>query len=207
MNPQWQPTQGQVDNLSDFFVKPALANAGLDSELAFQFFPLPFYDQFCLFTVHVIDQRGALDGLWDPENPYLEQAVYTFDGTNSAIYAVNRAAPIKLTPENVGDYARFFFTYVFGRHGHFHIVETPEHIPWLPTAPDDAKQNVNKAIRPLLLVPKPDPNFFLLHGTILLQDGLFESDIRVQHDGAIELRDEDLLLEELPVYKEPSAAA
>jgi hypothetical protein len=135
----------------------------------------------------------------------MDHAIYPFDGTNAAIYAVNKAAPIKLTSENAPQYAKFFFTFVSGRHGHFYIVEEPDHIRWLPNASATHKKNLRAALQPLL-VRNTDENSFLLHGTVLLQDGLFETDIHIDHDGTIELQNENLLLSDLPVYKDPSAA-
>ena len=203
MHPKWQPTQEQIDTLAAF-VKPKLQSMGLDPDVEFGFFPFSFYDNFCLFTVYV--QEGTLHGLWNPGNSNPDEAIYLIDGTNGPIYTVNKAAPIKLTPENVADYARFFYSMVHGRHGPFIIVEKAEYIPWLATATDADKQEVDKVIRPLLVGVGHD-NCFLLHAMVLFKDGLFKADIHIDDAGIVELRDEHLLFQKLPVYTEHPAAA
>lgn len=41
---------------------------------------------------------------------------------------------------------------------------------------------------------------------VLLQDGLFKTDIHIDGAGIVELQDEHLLFQNLPVYSEQSAA-
>ena len=57
------------------------------------------------------------------------------DWSNKPIYDLNKIAPLTLDNNNVGDYVRFFFTYVRGQHGRFIITENVNDMAWRDEPP------------------------------------------------------------------------
>ena len=126
--------------------------------------------------------------------------VVVIDFTNAPIYDTNKLAPIYLNEDTVHDYARFFFSFVRGRHGRFLIVENVDDIAWREEPPAVAKKSISKLIMPVTLIDKglDDGNFYL-HAQMMFRDSLFSADITVQKDGVVQLSNEQLLIEDMPV--------
>lgn len=126
--------------------------------------------------------------------------VIVLDFTNTPIYDTNKLAPIYLNEDTVHDYVRFFFNFVRGRHGRFLIVETVDDIAWREEPPVVAKKSISKLIMPVALITKDvnDGNFYL-HAQMMFRDSLFSADITVQKDGVVQLSNEQLLIEDMPV--------
>ena len=126
--------------------------------------------------------------------------VVVLDFTNAPIYDVNKSAPIYLNEDTVHDYVRFFFNFVRGRHGRFLIVESVDDIAWREEPPAAAKKSISKLIMPVALIDKglQDGNFYL-HAQMMFRDSLFSADIMVQKDGVVQLSNEQLLIEDMPV--------
>lgn len=126
--------------------------------------------------------------------------VVVLDFTNSPIYDVNKSAPIYLNEDTVHDYVRFFFNFVRGRHGRFLIVESVDDIAWREEPPAAAKKSISKLIMPVALITKEvDDGNFHLHAQMMFRDSLFSADIMVQKDGVVQLSNEQLLIEDMPV--------
>jgi hypothetical protein len=126
--------------------------------------------------------------------------VIVIDFTNAPIYDTNKLAPIYLNEDTVHDYVRFFFSFVRGRHGRFLIVENVDDIAWREEPPAVAKKSISKLILPVTLIDKglDDGNFYL-HAQMMFRDSLFSADITVQKDGVVQLSNEQLLIEDMPV--------
>ena len=126
--------------------------------------------------------------------------VTILDFTNSPIYDLNKAAPIYLNEDTVQDYVRFFFNFVRGRHGRFLIVETVDDIAWAEEPPAVAKKSISKLIAPLSFISKDiDNGDFYLQAQMVFRDSLFSADIMVNKDGLVQLSNEQLMIEDLPV--------
>lgn len=119
--------------------------------------------------------------------------------SNEPIYALNKDVPIKLTKKNVSDYVRFFFTYVRGKHGRFIIIDNVDDINWRESPPPAARKAVAKMIKPLSLESGDKKTGFVLKASMMFRDSLFSSDIHVTPNGMIELSNEELLIEDMPV--------
>lgn len=126
--------------------------------------------------------------------------VTVLDFTNSPIYDLNKAAPIYLNEDTVHDYVRFFFNFVRGRHGRFLIVESVDDIAWREEPPPAARKSIGKLIMPLARISKDmDDGVFYLHAQMMFRDSLFAADITVQSDGLVQLSNEQLMIEDMPV--------
>lgn len=125
--------------------------------------------------------------------------VTVLNWTNEPIYDLNAKAPIKLSQDNVGLYAKFFFTYVRGRHGRFLIVENVDDIQWKEDPPPAARKAVGKMVTPVTIVNMGQDGTYNLIGQMIFKDSLFKSAIHVKPDGMVSLSDEELLIEDMPV--------
>lgn len=126
--------------------------------------------------------------------------VVVLDFTNAPIYDVNKSAPIYLNEDTVHEYVRFFFNFVRGRHGRFLIVENVDDISWREEPPSAAKKSISKLIMPVALIDKGlNDGHFYLHAQMMFRDSLFSADITVQGDGVVQLSNEQLLIEDMPV--------
>ncbi len=129
-----------------------------------------------------------------------KETVIVLDFTNTPIYDLNKTAPIYLNSDTVHDYVRFFFSFVRGRHGRFLIVESVDDIAWREEPPAAAKKSISKLIMPVSLISKDiDDGNFYLHAQMMFRDSLFAADIMVQKDGVVQLSNEKLMIEDMPV--------
>lgn len=126
--------------------------------------------------------------------------VIVLDFTNAPIYDLNKAAPIYLNEDTIHDYVRFFFNFVRGRHGRFLIVETVDDIAWREEPPPAARKSIGKLIMPVAHITKDvDDGSFQLHAQMMFRDSLFSADISVDKEGVVQLSNEQLMIEDMPV--------
>ena len=128
--------------------------------------------------------------------------VYMINWTNAPVYSLNKNAPISLNAENVADYVRFFFSYVRGRHGRFIVIETFEDIKWQNEPPASGRKALREMLSPISIVSQDSKSGdFELEGFMLFKDALFNSTIRVKADGSVDMTDEDMKVEGMPVIQ------
>lgn len=129
-----------------------------------------------------------------------DKDVTILDFTNGPIYVLNSKCPIVLSRDNVRDYVRFFFTFVRGRHGRFIIVESVDDISWREEPPPAARKSISKLIKPIAFhsSDRQDGGYFL-QAQMMFRDSLFQADIMVKSDGLVQLSNESLLIEDMPV--------
>lgn len=125
--------------------------------------------------------------------------VVVLNWTNEPIYALNEKAPIALTETTVADYVRFFFTYVRGRHGRFIITESVEDVTWRDEPPPAARKAIGKMLEPLHIQERGSAGDFKLVARMMFKDSLFKTTVNVQANGLVNLSDEELLIEDMPV--------
>ncbi len=130
---------------------------------------------------------------------YNPEDVVVLDWSNEPIYELNNKLPIQITDENIGDYVRFFFTYVRGRHGRFMVTENVDDINWKEEPPPAARKAISKMLAPIEIKEKSDTGIYRLEARVMFKDSLFKTDIYVKPDGAISLTEEELLIEDMPV--------
>ncbi|MEM6780492.1 MAG: hypothetical protein AAF569_01360 [Pseudomonadota bacterium] len=125
--------------------------------------------------------------------------VVPLNWTNEPIYNLNEKAPIALSNDNVGLYAKFFFTYVRGRHGRFLIAESVDDIDWRDDPPPAARKAVGAMLTPVTITDVAVDGTYNLIAQMMFKDSLFKSAIHVKTDGTVSLSDEELLIEDMPV--------
>jgi hypothetical protein len=176
-------------------VNPVLDNIRFDPvETTIMAIDLDFYPGFKFLDIsdHTVSpptRRFAL---------YSMGKVVPLNFSNDPIYELNRDLPIKLNEENVLDYARFFFSYVRGRHGRFLITEGVDDINWREDPPPAARKAIGKMLQPLEL-KKSGGSKYHISSCMMFKDSLFKSDIHITSDGFVSLVNEELLIEDMPV--------
>ena len=124
--------------------------------------------------------------------------IFLLNGKNEPIYELNKKENVSLNQENIFLYARFFFNYVRGRFGRFLIVENVEEVDWKEEPSPAGKKALGKMIKPISIKSSLD-NEFILSASIIFKNSLFESDIQVKSDGSVNLTNQELLVEDIPV--------
>lgn len=119
--------------------------------------------------------------------------------TNEPVYHLNKRVPIVLTADTVLLYARFFFTYIKGKHGRFLIIDTPDEIEWKDEPPPAGRKALGKMIEPLAIIAQAPDGTFHLQASLIFKDSLFAAKISVTPDGQVTLYDEELVVEDIPV--------
>lgn len=125
--------------------------------------------------------------------------IYILNGTNEPIYKLNKRVPIALDEKTVFLYARFFFHYVQGRFGRFVIVENVDEVDWKEEPNPAGKRALAKMIKSLTLKPYKEGEDFYLTTSIIFKNSLFESDIHITKKGEVNLINQELLVEDIPV--------
>lgn len=131
--------------------------------------------------------------------------VTVLNWTNEPIYLLNERAPVRLTEETIGDYVRFFFTYVRGRHGRFLITETVDDINWREEPPPAARKAIGNMLTPLAIESTDGDGNVVLNCSVMFKDALFRARVVVNESGLVNLADEELLIEEMPVLDDTFA--
>lgn len=125
--------------------------------------------------------------------------VHVLNWSNAPIYKLNKAIPLTLNDNTILDYVRFFFTFVRGQHGRFLIVDTVDDIDWREEPAPAGRKALAKMIEPLALKKRNEDGTSIFSSTIIFRDSLFASEIVVKTDGHIEMKNEELLVEDIPV--------
>jgi hypothetical protein len=122
---------------------------------------------------------------------------------NAPIYqAMENEAEADLNDGTLIDYCRFFFHVVRGRLGSFHIVESADDLHWIdrPQAErDGAYAACAEVVRPPRLLPHHADGRMQTRLFVQFKNALFETTVAVTDRGLMELLDENLVIEELPV--------
>lgn len=159
---------------------------------------LPFYNGYSLLEIadHSVMPSRKSYVIHGPDQ------VVALDWTNAPIYALNRKAPLKLNAKNAIEYLRFFFSFVRGPHGHFVITETPDDISWREDPPPAARKAIGNMIEPVRIKSTARDGTMTMIATMVFKNSLFRSMVSVTPEGLVSMRDEELMVEDLPVLDE-----
>lgn len=155
---------------------------------------IPFYPGAFLHDVSDPEQYPA------PHRFAIEYSnvFYILDGTNAPIYSLNKAVPLMLHEGTAADYIRFFLTFVTGQHGRFDIVESVDDIKWREEPPPNARRALSMMLQTIRPLVQSDGSFSC-EATILFHESLYRSQITVSENGEVKLRNEEILVEDIPV--------
>jgi len=163
---------------------------------------LSFYEEYILYEM---TDLSAIPGV-RKYAIYKPGDVHVLNWTNQMIYEVNENAPIKLDERKILDYAKFFFTYVRGRHGRFLIVEAVDDIRWQSEPPEQGRKVMQEMLEPITLLSQEPDGTYILECYMVFKDSLFKTFVHVKPDGLISLSDEELKIEGMPVVPDAISA-
>lgn len=185
---------------------PELIERFTSEQIRAQFANMEDFDASRLRQLEIPWLGGVVAFLPSREQPFEvplfvgEHGVQFAGRTNEWIYAqmAERAPP--QADEELQAYLRFFFTTIVGRLGAFHIAEKPEDVHWLPDAADTIKRKTEKKLQPFRLLPPYRDGRLQMRGTVFFKNALFATSVLVAADWTTELVEEELLMEDLPVF-------
>jgi ATP-dependent 26S proteasome regulatory subunit len=180
---------------------------------------LPFYPDTRLVKCQLSDKEGNQKIIFGLVR---NNIFFRLDFNNGVIYTFNERFGINLNLETVIDYARFFFSFVRGRHGFFNILTAPEDIPvdkdekkYAPNKPDISEsldfscltsdkrtETLTELVTPPKLKDQQNPDFFAIDVVILFKNNLFNSVVIIENNGMISLTDERVILENIPLQEQ-----
>jgi hypothetical protein len=144
------------------------------------------------------------DVLLKEVNPRLDGSA--FDASTATIMVHNLSfypgVPIFLDTNSVIEYVRFFFNYIRGRHGRFIVIENVDDISWREEPPPAARKAIGKMLIPLQIYEVNEEGSFFLLVNMMFKDSLFKAKVQVKPNGRVELFDEELVIEDIPVEED-----
>lgn len=158
---------------------------------------LPFYKNFKLVqatsyssippvTIRYMVAGNAPD--WD---------VVKMDGTREPIFENNPRAGLVLNAETVIPYATFVLGAVFTDQGSLRLVEKVDDETFTHTPTPEQRKTVTHLIRPAKVETTDDG--FKLDVIMLYGDSVYRADLDVKKDGFIEITNEEMLAEGMPI--------
>jgi hypothetical protein len=128
------------------------------------------------------------------------------DGSRQFISFLNTHIPLKLTPQNVVDYLKFYCFFVRYRSRPFILVETVDDIGECdPPLTDEQLSLIKSELHPISFEVHEGPEYIL--GAVLrYNDMLFEAKFKVLENGQVRMEDDQILGILLPVPTGPDAA-
>lgn len=129
---------------------------------------------------------------------YREEEMIILDGTASPFDQIGDKGALSLTEQTIEEYVRFYFTYVRAPEGHFYLVDSPDHIPWIEEPSPVARRAIAKMLSHLKIKKSDPKGGFLLIGSLFFKNALFETEISVDSNGKIQLSNQELLVDDLP---------
>ena len=163
---------------------------------------LPFYEDVLLyaFTDHAVMPAFAKYALRRRGD------IFVIDYTPSPIMMANRAAPLRLSRETVGAYAKFFSRFVWRHDLPQLLVERIDDLPLIRTLDRHQHPLLSTALRPMQVVPSRDGHLgtYEIDACFLSGISLVSRRLQVLADGNVRCSPDRVLVEFLPVRNDAS---
>ena len=156
---------------------------------------LPFYKQGydvrikCFTTMPIITKEYVCD----------DTHVFETDGEPEALDKINKALSLSLNMKNIIAYVDFYFQKVAVDDDFAILISSLDDFPYNDEFNDELTENLEK----LITAPKAKKteDGFSVTAFVLLDDTLFKSDISVSQDGTVNIDDEEIVYDSLPVQR------
>ncbi|MEP5700149.1 MAG: tetratricopeptide repeat protein, partial [Sneathiella sp.] len=160
---------------------------------------LPFYEALKLIDVQFTDK--------DNNNRFVSSLISEYgaillDGTSQRLHTLNPHCLSLDTIEKSEGYLRFFCEFVRGKDEPFHIVEAANDIPFQDSKTNTLFPKNGTEISPIQLTdPGQREALFTANATVLYSNSLFNSEFLIPDNGIIEMLNDDVLADDLPILK------
>ncbi len=182
-------------------VSPFWAETMREHPTRFEWQPIPFYSRFQLLVATV-----SLE-FEDREFHYADDGsrLCVLRSSPEDVYEVNELEDLHLDAGQIPAYIRFFFDNLMSPR--LVIVDRSEEVPWFEpdlSDPDlrDLREQASSMIQPMRVTPDGDE--FRVTATALAGADLKAVELRAKRGGRIDLQEERVLVEDLPVMEELS---
>ena len=179
-------------------IKPSLGDVSFSAEETQMLQQeLDFYPDYVFLDIMSLNHVPALQRsvLYNEA----EGKVVVLDTTNDPIYQLNQSLPIKLDEDNIVAYVQFFFAIVQGKHGRFLVTENVDDLRWREDPPPAARRAISNMLLPVQLSSKNDDGSYDVVMTLMFKGALYKSQVHVEPNGVVNLFNEEVLIEDIPV--------
>ena len=158
---------------------------------------LCFYKNFRLLKATTFDSRPpiAMRYLIGRKNP--DWTVVKLDGSNKIIFNNNKNAGLILNENTVVEYARFVLGAVWAEDGNLRLIEAVDENTFTNEPTADELEEITRLVRPAIVNKTGDG--FDLDVILLYGADIYQADVSVLSDGFLEIKDEELLAEDMPI--------
>lgn len=156
---------------------------------------LPFYSDFKLYTFFDLSFTPYL------EIHLLDNECNTFilDGTQKPFHEANAISPLRLTSENVYQYAMMVLGNTLKNESSYRLVSSINEINFTTEPTKEQYHQIASSIRTAKI--KKEKEYFIIKTTLLYSDSVFEASINVTYDGHVSIIKEKKLLENMPIQE------
>ncbi len=158
---------------------------------------LPFYSEFKLLQATTFSSIPPVTMEYLIKGEGENAEVIKMDGTREPIFENNPKGGLILNKDTVVAYAAFVLDAVQTEQGSLRLVEKVDEDTFTDTPTPQQRKDVTHMIRPAKVTETGDG--FALDAIMLYGDSVYRADIDVKKDGFIEIKDEQLLAEGLPI--------
>ena len=124
--------------------------------------------------------------------------VVKLDGSNKPIFENNPKAGLILNEKTIILYARFVLDSVLSEDGSMRLTETVDEDVFTRDPTPEQREELTRFVRPAKII-KTEVGFDI-DCIILYGDKVYRADVSVLNNGYLEIKNEDLLAENMPIY-------
>lgn len=158
---------------------------------------LPFYSNFKLLQATTFSSIPPVTMRYLIAGQGADAEVIKMDGTREPIFENNARAGLVLNAQTVVPYATFVLDAVQTEEGTLRLVEKVDEDTFSSTPTPQQRKDVTHMIRPAKVEETAEG--FNLDVIMLYGDSVYRADLEVKKDGFIEIKEEELLAEGLPI--------
>lgn len=158
---------------------------------------LPFYKNFKLLQATTFSSIPPVTMQYLISGTAPDFKVIKMDGTRDPIFENNAEGGLVLNAQTVVPYAAFVLDAVQTDQGTLRLVEKVDENTFSDTPTPQQRKEVTHMIRPAKV--KETDDGFELDVIMLYGDSVYRADLEVRKDGFIEIKQEELLAEGLPI--------
>lgn len=158
---------------------------------------LPFYSNFKLLQATTFSSIPPVTMRYLIAGQGADAEVIKMDGTREPIFENNARAGLVLNTQTVVPYATFVLDAVQTEEGTLRLVEKVDEDTFSSTPTPQQRKDVTHMIRPAKVEETAEG--FNLDVIMLYGDSVYRADLEVKKDGFIEIKEEELLAEGLPI--------
>jgi len=195
----WRTKERKIDETTERLAKAInknnCSNLVSTANSTYRMFTLPFYPNFKLYTF--------IDFSFCPylEMNLLDNGSYTFvlDGSQKPFLEANALSPLVLTSNNVYQYASVVLGNICKGDSSYRLVNSINDITFSSIPSKDQFNQIESSI--ISPVIKKNEDHFLITTSLLLRDNILETTIKIHIDGRIDIIEENVVLENMPIQE------